>query len=95
MAAIAGLAVVLISRHADMAPVGVGLIMLVAEDAFESGEVIGIEMAIGAGAPSPLMPPREYGEVLGVVIPGGRLPGIGVMTQLALCGEAHSLMIGV
>lgn len=95
MATVAGLAVVLISRHADMVSVGVGLIMLVAEDAFERAKVIGIQMAIGTGAPSSLMSAREYGEVLGIMIPGGRLPGVGVMTLLALCGEAHSLMIRV
>lgn len=95
MTAIASQAVVLISWHVTVLFVGILLIVLVTEDAFECGEVIGIEMTIDASAPSPLMPAREYGEVLGVVIPGGRLPGIGVMALLALCREAHSLMIGV
>lgn len=71
VAGITGLAVVYISRDVRMSIIGVLLIMLVAEDAFERRIVVWNNVTFGAKVPSSLVSPRKNGEILGVVVPVG------------------------
>lgn len=95
MAVIAGRALVDITGNTDMFRIGVGLVMLVTENAFKDFIIIRINVTIGANVPSTLVPPGINGKIEVVVIPGGLLPVGGVMALLAGSGKTCGLMIGI
>jgi hypothetical protein len=80
MTGVTSLAVVLVVWHALMMLIGVGLVMLMAENAFESLVIVRIGMAVRADGPSSTMISRINGEILCIVVPGGGCPGAGIMT---------------
>lgn len=95
MTAVAGLAIVLISRYALMVAVSISPVMLMAVNAFEYREVAEVDMAVGTGAPTPPMRPGIDWEILGIVNPGGWNPGGCRMAGLALKWESNLAVVGV
>ena len=93
MAGVTSLAIILIIRYAGVAFVCIRLIMLMAKDTLEGAEIVGIDMAIGAGCPSPLMPAGVDREIKQIVIPGARHPGTSVVAILAGGRETGRLVI--
>lgn len=95
MAAVAGVAIILITLNFTMVIIGILAVMLVAIDTLEGVEVVGDIMAIGAGIPFIPVLSRKDGEVLRIMIPGRWCPGCGGVTILAGGGESHDIMIGI
>src|SRR5690606_7510434 len=87
MAVEAGVAVVLIARDCAVLVVHVGLVVLVAKDAFEDGVVGGIYVAIAAHVPLVFVLAGIDREILRVMVPVGGRPGCGGVARLTLSRE--------
>ncbi len=94
MAVIASLAVILVIGNLIMIVIRILLIMLVAENAFESDIVTWNNVTIGTIVPFLIVSARKNRKILAVVIPVGR-PTAGSMAHFAICRETHGLMIGI
>lgn len=63
MAIVAGLAVIGIAGNVLMSVISILLIVLMAENAFESHIIIWNNVTFGANVPTSLMPPGKNGEI--------------------------------
>ena len=95
MTSVAGLAVVLITGNSLVMRIGICSVVLMAENAFESLKVIGVDMTVVTGAPASLVAARKDREILCIVVPGRWDPGVGIMAHDALSRESRALMIRI
>jgi hypothetical protein len=95
MTAIAGDADIAVTRHLLVLLVGIGLIVLMAVNAFERAIVVRDQMAISANAPCPLVMTRKDGKILTIMVECRWRPGDCVMTQYTLSGESQRNVIGI
>lgn len=95
MTTVTGGAGILVIIHLRMFIVHIGLVMLMAVDTFEVGEIGRVDMAIGAVIPLSGMCPGIDRKVQAVMIPGGPAPVRSGMAGLAIGREIRRGMIGV
>jgi hypothetical protein len=94
MAAITCQAVILIAGHLAVVIIGILLVMLMTEYAFEYIEIFGVQMTVRAGGPLFPVTARKNGKVLAIVIPAAGNPGTGAVTILACGGKSHRAVVG-
>ena len=72
-----------------------GFVVFMAINAFKNSKVRAVYMAIAAGIPFVFVFSGIDGKILGIMIPGGFIPPIGIVTVFAVCGKTRCLVIGV
>ena len=82
-----------ISSNAVVFVIGVGI--QVADNARKFRKVTGVGMALRTLVPNPFMRSAVDGEVLRIVVKGGRRPHGFAVAGSAICTELRSLVIGV
>jgi len=95
MAVVARSALVNISGNILMFIIHFGFVVFMAINAFKNSKVCTVYMAIAAGIPFVFVFSRIDGKILGIMIPGGFIPPIGIVTVFAVCGKPSRLVIGV
>jgi len=81
----AGITIVLVSRNTLMLIVHIRLVMLMAIDTAKQGIVGRVGMTFGTAIPFVTVFAAIDGEILPVVIEGGRFPHALCMTRFAIC----------
>ena len=95
MAVVARSTLVNISGNILMFIIHFGFVVFMAINAFKNSKVRAVYMAIAAGVPFVFVFSRIDGKILGIMIPGGFIPPIGIVTVFAVCGKPSRLVIGV
>lgn len=96
MAVVASIAIVsVIGYFIVFTAQAVRIIMGVAIYATEYGVVTAVGVAVGALVPFIVMPSAIYGEIVGIMVEGSRLPCVLIMTLRAIRRELSSVVVGV